>query len=350
MTDPLDTNVESAAVRNASTAKRVSLWFKKTGEALYRELGNIISPKLAMDIQELEHFSNRRGQRTRDRIEIGQIKGNLAFSVDECNKRNLQNCFGGSEEAAADSVDVMEGGIFENLGGGELIDLLGMGDINDPLVESTNEEATKTTYESDPLSTDSTDDTAGGDFTNTTDPLTILAATYPAVAAKGVGGLIKVEDEIMRITEVGTDVTLARAQLGTVAASHADGTSIYTSAGSKTYVADLTNGKVYILTDGPAADPDDVPEFHIQWSKTVTTEKFQVFDGTPIRGSAQLQVLTPKGLRAVITMPSVTLKNDGDLTFGTGESWIEFPMQMEVLADGTGSIGSMHVIDADQTV
>lgn len=351
MADPVETNVQPAAPRNYSTAKRVSLWLKKVGEDSYKELGNIISPKLAMDIQELEHYSNRRGVRSRDRIEIGQIKGSLNFQLDECNKRNLQNCFGGSEAAEASSVDVEEGNIFENPGGGQYVALnmegIKAGSI---IVEDTAEEGTPVVYTEDSLATDTTEDTAGGTWNNTTDPLNVVAATYPTVAAKGVGALIKVEDEVMRITAVGTNVTLSRGELGTTPAAHANGVSIFTSDGTNDYAMDLTGGRIYILTDGDLDDETTVPEFHSQWAKTVTTEAFQTFDGTPIRGAAKLQVLTPKGLRAVILLPSVTIKNDGDLDFGTGETWIAFPMQMEVLADGRGSLGTFHIIDQDQAL
>ncbi len=345
-TDPVETNVQPAAVRNASTAKRVSLWLQKGSEDRYIELGNIISPKLAMDIQELEHYSNRRGARSRDRIEIGQIKGSMKFSVDECNKRNLLHVFGGSDEAAASTVAVEEGNIFENPGVGQDIDVLMTGVAN-VIVEDTAEEGTPVTYDEDVMDTDTTDNAAGGTWANTTDPLTVVAATYPNMPTTP-GALIKVEDELMAVVSASTNIVLARAQLGTVAASHANGTDIFKESGADDYV--LGDGKLRIVVGSALADPDDVPEVHIQFTKTVETEKFQMFDGTPITGKAKLQVLTPKGLRAVITLPRVTIKNDGDVDLGTGETWIAFPMQMEILADSTGSLGDFHLINQDQVL
>src|SRR3990167_6231938 len=65
---------------------------------------------------------------------------------------------------------------------------------------------------------------------NTTDPLSIVAATYPNVPT-GVGSLIRVENEIMRVTATGASLTLARAQSGTAAAMHANALDIFDGDG-----------------------------------------------------------------------------------------------------------------------
>jgi len=74
---------------------------------------------------------------------------------------------------------------------------------------------------------DTTEATQGGDFNNTTDPLVILAADYPAITF-AVNQYFKIGDEILKVTIVAAgSVTLARAQFLTVAAVHADAVVIY---------------------------------------------------------------------------------------------------------------------------
>ena len=88
-------------------------------------------------------------------------------------------------------------------------------------------------YEIEIVNTDSTNDTAGGEWNNTTNPLTLAEAldTYPDVDFE-VGRLIRVENEIMRVSSVdGTDVTLLRGQSGTTTAAHADAQSIFQGDG-----------------------------------------------------------------------------------------------------------------------
>lgn len=88
-------------------------------------------------------------------------------------------------------------------------------------------------YEVEIVNTDSTDNTQGGDFNNTTNPLTVTDYTtnYPNASAS-VGDLIRVENEIMRVTGVaGADVTLARGVSGTTVATHADALDIFNGDG-----------------------------------------------------------------------------------------------------------------------
>jgi len=77
---------------------------------------------------------------------------------------------------------------------------------------------------------DSGDDTANGDFQNTTDPLTVTDAvtTYTGVAFAA-GRLLRIENELLEVTAVDADtddVTLERGVAGTEVASHADGNDI----------------------------------------------------------------------------------------------------------------------------
>lgn len=85
-------------------------------------------------------------------------------------------------------------------------------------------------FEVDIINTDSTDDTAGGDFNNTTDPITIDTTTYTNLATVVLGNLLRVENEILKVTNVHFQyLTLARGRCGTTAAAHANGQNIYTS-------------------------------------------------------------------------------------------------------------------------
>jgi hypothetical protein len=99
-------------------------------------------------------------------------------------------------------------------------------------------------FEVEIVNTDSTDVTAGGTFNNTTNPITIVAATYPNVPT-AVGRLIRVEDEIMRVTATGASLTLARGESGTTTAAHADASAIYIGDG---IVAGIAVGLVTTLT------------------------------------------------------------------------------------------------------
>jgi hypothetical protein len=89
-------------------------------------------------------------------------------------------------------------------------------------------------YEVEIVNTDSTDNTANSDFDNTTNPLVVAGAdvSYPGVFAQGVGDLVRIETEIMRITaKDATDLTFQRGVSGTAAATHADALDIFIGDG-----------------------------------------------------------------------------------------------------------------------
>jgi len=76
---------------------------------------------------------------------------------------------------------------------------------------------------------DTTQDTSGGVFNNTTDPLSdITISSHGCV----IGDFIKIEDEVMCVTRVDSSsvVHLRRGAAGTTTAAHANGISIYRSA------------------------------------------------------------------------------------------------------------------------
>lgn len=89
-------------------------------------------------------------------------------------------------------------------------------------------------YEIEIVNTDSTDDTANGDFNNTTNPLVVAGAdaSYPGVFGQAVGDLIRIGTEIMRITvKTATDLTFQRGVSATTAAVHADAADIFIGDG-----------------------------------------------------------------------------------------------------------------------
>lgn len=89
-------------------------------------------------------------------------------------------------------------------------------------------------YEVEIVNTDSTDNTAVADsFANTTNPLTLatFATSYPATTM-AVGGLLRVENEIMRCTaSSGASRTFERGVSGTTIASHADASDMFIGNG-----------------------------------------------------------------------------------------------------------------------
>jgi len=87
-------------------------------------------------------------------------------------------------------------------------------------------------YQIDIINTDSTDDTAGGLWNNVTDPLTVDCTGFALLAAVDVGDLIRIENEIMKITAIDPltdEITFARGRCGTAAAAHADAKDIFIS-------------------------------------------------------------------------------------------------------------------------
>jgi hypothetical protein len=88
-------------------------------------------------------------------------------------------------------------------------------------------------YEVEIVNTDSTDNTANGDFNNTTNPLTVAGAVARyANCTLAEGEIIRVQNEMMRVTDNdGTDVTFKRGVSGTTVATHADALDIFVGDG-----------------------------------------------------------------------------------------------------------------------
>ena len=118
-------NVFASDPRNYQVPARVCLFFlKKAGVvADWLDLGNIISPAIAPTIDRLDHFSNRRGERVKDKSIISQRQAQLNFTLDEINKENLPLLFGSAAAAVVGAAIVPFSRIFANPGGTGIITL-----------------------------------------------------------------------------------------------------------------------------------------------------------------------------------------------------------------------------------
>jgi len=121
-----DRNIKPSDPRNYQLPGSVCLFFRKKGSTSYadwKSLGNIIDPAIAAEIERLEHFSQRRGLRAKDRELVSERSATLNFSIDEIARDTLEYMFG-TEDAHSDStVNVPNEGVFTNPGGGFSIDL-----------------------------------------------------------------------------------------------------------------------------------------------------------------------------------------------------------------------------------
>ncbi len=118
-------NVHASDPRNYQVPARVCLFFLKKGGLVadWLDLGNIISPAIAPTIDRLDHFSNRRGERVKDKSIISQRQAQLNFTLDEINRENLRLLFGSSAAPVVDATIVPFSRIFANPGGAGVINL-----------------------------------------------------------------------------------------------------------------------------------------------------------------------------------------------------------------------------------
>lgn len=115
------------------------------------------------------------------------------------------------------------------------------------------------------------------------------------------------------------------------------------------YTFDEATGEITILPGGALNDNSEtgVPKLHLQWSENFASKKFQVFQGTQIEGSAKFQIMTPGGIKYITVFNNCVLKNNGDITFGNGETWQEIQMQLDILVDADDVLGEMHIIEEE---
>lgn len=103
-------------------------------------------------------------------------------------------------------------------------------------------------FEFDVVNTDTTVNTASGQWNNTNDPISATVTAHGLVA----GDLLRVENEIVKILRVvdANTVVVARGRAGTTTAAHADGVDIFKSATPP--AANIPVGVVTTLTPAVA--------------------------------------------------------------------------------------------------
>lgn len=265
-----DRNIKSSDPRNYQLPGSVCLFFRKKGSvanADWKSVGNVIDPAIAAEIERLEHFSQRRGKRAKDREVISERAATLNFSIDEINRDTLEWMFGNVDGHVDSTVRTRNEGVFVNPGGSFSIDL--------------------------------------GPNADTLDAASVVV--------RGIN------------------------------LEPAAGPTIYATPAA--YTVDAVNGEIDIVLAGPLTNPVTVPEVHVFWEKVVDTQKFEVFSGAAVEGEAQFQVMTPGGIQYVLTMKSVSIINNGDITIGDGTAFQEVPLSLSILVDVNGKLGELHIVD-----
>ena len=188
--------------------------------------------------------------------------------------------------------------------------LVGVLDLLEDVVDGETVTIGADTYQIDIINTDSTDNTAGGVWNNTTDPLTV-DCTGMAILALGVGDLLRIENEIMKVTAIdpATDeYTFARGRCGTTPAAHADAVDIYISDAPG--MLDIPIGLVTTLTPtafAAALEQEVEEESSYNLALTVTT---------PAVGDRNVEV-TAVSQQALITTAE-TLSGVGNIWQASG--------------------------------
>ena len=163
------------------------------------------------------------------------------------------------------------------------------------------------TYQIDIINTDSTDNTAGGSWNNTTDPLTVDCTGMALLALVSAGDLLRIGTEIMKIISIDPltdEIVFARGRCGTSAAAHADAQDIYLSDAPG--MLDIPVGLVTTLTAVAFADAlvDEIDEAGTEDVTTVLT--------TPAPGDRSIEVIA--GAQQALIATSETLS-------GAGNAW-----------------------------
>lgn len=334
---------------NLSTAEGVQLWTRKKDSvdpADWKSLGIAKDISINAESVALEHFSNYRGARAKDREVTTERKLSIDFTLEEINIDNLKLAFGfGIEnDAEAGTKEIPFEKTVTNPGAGVEAEL-GQSPIQNLVVRSSSLED-DVTYDEATLTVDTTEDTENAEFNAVTSPLVVVAAvvTYSAITFV-VGQYVKIGSEILRVSAInGNDVTFQRAQLGTTNAVHANGVSIFiASAGD--YIVNETTGIWAPILDG-ALDSLDVTEVHLFFEKVVNVKKFEIFPADTVEVELKLVILGEGGTPQVYgPFESATLKNNGAIPIGDGSDWEGIPMTASVTIDTSGTFGDLGVIN-----
>jgi hypothetical protein len=121
-----ESNVRAASPDNYLVTGRVSLWLRTKGSTVradWHEVGNVTNESFEGIKTALDHFSNRRGTRAKDKSIITERGGTLSFEIDEINLANLQLAFGSVATPEVSTVTLHESKILANPGAGGEIDL-----------------------------------------------------------------------------------------------------------------------------------------------------------------------------------------------------------------------------------
>jgi hypothetical protein len=85
MTNP---TMHSPNVGNLQVGKGI-VSFKKTGDSVFRDLGNVTSFVITPDMDTLDHFSSREGVKKKDITIILEKKGTVKLTMEEFTAQNL---------------------------------------------------------------------------------------------------------------------------------------------------------------------------------------------------------------------------------------------------------------------
>ena len=104
------------------SVSRGQIYFKKSGTAYYKQLGNTPELSFNQEIADLSHYSSRSGTNTRDAYVVLQQDVMSSFVLDEFSPENLQNFFMSTllsettQTAAAKTVQItsaVQGGVYD---------------------------------------------------------------------------------------------------------------------------------------------------------------------------------------------------------------------------------------------
>jgi hypothetical protein len=82
------------------------VYFKKTGDADYRDLGNAPALEFTPELEELEHFSSREGVRTRDKVVVQSKSATLRITLEEFTLENLSLALLGDLDELTNEIDI----------------------------------------------------------------------------------------------------------------------------------------------------------------------------------------------------------------------------------------------------
>ena len=342
-------NLRAHNTDNYEVAKKIQIYARTAGSTgPWESFGSVKEVVCRKEETTLEHFSNYLGARVKDREEVTERRMQIDFIFEEFNSANLKHALGaGFEASTSGTKDVLYEQTKTNPGAGGTI-ATGKADIKNVFVRSTGLEA-DLTY--DELAFAASGEVCeANDFNNVTSPLTVVGAvTTYALITFAVGKLFRFGTEVLRVTAIaGNDVTFARAQLGTVAAIHANGVAIEEGAGD--YSVNLTTGVVTILWTGDLDDESTVPKVHISFAQERDVEEFELFPGRLIECEIQLQYGTTGQVEKIWgPIENAILKNNGDIALGDGSDWSGIPMRVEGFGAADGTFGTIGLVKEVQS-